>query len=193
MDKVSFLNAVHSQFVEDMYLQYQKYPDSVEPSWKSFFQGFDFALENYGEETAVSQYAQQAVSTGNVHEDILTEFKVVNLIEAYRTRGHLFTKTNPVRDRRQYYPTLDIENFGLTQADLPKKFNSSKELGFNQPMTLEDIVKHLKKVYCDSIGIEYMHISNVEEKNFIREWINQNENHPQLSVEEKKEILHKLN
>jgi 2-oxoglutarate dehydrogenase E1 component len=84
MDKFSFLNAVHSQFIEDMYLQYQKYPDSVEPSWKSFFQGFDFALENYGEETAVSQYAQQAVSTGNVHEDILTEFKVVNLIEAYR-------------------------------------------------------------------------------------------------------------
>ena len=195
MDKFSFLNAVHSQFVEDMYQQYLKYPDSLEPSWKSFFQGFDFALEQYGDEAVsqVSQMASQAVVSGNVPEDVLKEFKVVNLIEAYRTRGHLFTKTNPVRDRRRYYPTLDIENFGLSKEDLPKKFNSATELGMPSASTLEDIVRHLNRVYCESIGVEYMHISNVEEKNFIRDWINHNENYPVLSVNEKKEILHKLN
>ena len=195
MDKFSFLNAVHSQFVEDMYQQYLKYPDSLEPSWKSFFQGFDFALEQYGDEAVsqVSQMASQAVVSGNVPEDVLKEFKVVNLIEAYRTRGHLFTKTNPVRDRRRYYPTLDIENFGLSKEDLPKKFNSATELGMPAASTLEDIVRHLNRVYCESIGVEYMHISNVEEKNFIRDWINHNENYPVLSVNEKKEILHKLN
>ena len=144
MDKFSFLNAVHSQFVEDMYQQYLKYPDSLEPSWKSFFQGFDFALEQYGDEAVsqVSQMASQAVVSGNVPEDVLKEFKVVNLIEAYRTRGHLFTKTNPVRDRRRYYPTLDIENFGLSKEDLPKKFNSATELGMPAASTLEDIVRH---------------------------------------------------
>ena len=195
MDKFSFLNAVHSQFVEDMYQQYVKYPDSIEPSWKSFFQGFDFALEQYGDDAVgqISQMVSQAVASGNAPEDVLKEFKVVNLIEAYRTRGHLFTKTNPVRERRRYYPTLDIENFGLSKEDLPKKFNSATELGMPATSTLEDIVKHLNRVYCESIGIEYMHISNVEEKNFIRDWINQNENYPVLSVNEKKEILHKLN
>lgn len=55
--------------------------------------------------------------------------------------------------------------------------------------TLEDIVKHLNRVYCESIGIEYMHISNVEEKNFIRDWINQNENYPVLSVNEKRKFF----
>ena len=52
MDKFSFLNAAHSQLIEDLYQQYLKYPDSLEPSWKAFFQGFDFALENYGDESS---------------------------------------------------------------------------------------------------------------------------------------------
>lgn len=87
-----------------------------------FFQGFDFALEQYGDDAVcqISQMVSQAVASGNAPEDVLKEFKVVNLIEAYRTRGHLFTKTNPVRERRRYYPTLDIENFGLSKEDLPK-------------------------------------------------------------------------
>lgn len=127
MDRFSFLNAVHSQFIEDMYQQYLKYPDSLEPSWKAFFQGFDFALENYSDEEAVQEiksFASQAensnVNISEISEDIRREFKVINLIEAYRVRGHLFTKTNPVRERRHFEPTLDIENFGLTSADLNK-------------------------------------------------------------------------
>ena len=101
MDRFSFLNAAHSQLIEDLYQQYLKFPDSLEPSWKAFFQGFDFALENYGEDdyvpysqapaasAPVVQQAAQAASNGEVPEHIRKEFKVVNLIEAYRTRGHL--------------------------------------------------------------------------------------------------------
>lgn len=202
MDKFSFLNAVHAQLIDDMYEQYKKYPDALEPSWKAFFQGFDFALENYSEDDAYSnapstsapvQYAQQAVTNNAVSEDISKEFKVVNLIEAYRSRGHLFTKTNPVRERRHYFPTLDIENFGLSKDDLNKKFNSATQTGMPGPATLQEIVTHLQNIYCDSIGVEYMHIQNVEEKKFIMEWVNVNENHPTLSAEEKTEILFKLN
>ena len=133
MDKFSFLNAAHSQLIEDLYQQYLKFPDSVEPSWKAFFQGFDFALEGYGddfgsnsESTKVStpvQLANQASANGQIPEDIQKEFQVLNLIEAYRHRGHLFTNTNPVRQRRNYEPSLEIENFGLTRADLSRKFN----------------------------------------------------------------------
>ena len=194
MDRFSFLNTAHIELIDSMYQQYLQSPDSIEPSWKSFFQGFDFALENYGESVQeVPQVVQTAINTGTVPEDILTEFKVINLIEAYRTRGHLFTKTNPVRKRREYSPTLDIENFGLTKADLGKKFDCATQVGMAAPATLEDIIKHLEQVYCDSIGVEYIHIKNVEEKNFIRKWISENENHPILSVEEKRQILHKLN
>lgn len=200
MDRFSFLNAAHSQLIEDLYQQYLKYPDSLEPSWKAFFQGFDFALENYSDEeisgsnsSAPVNYANTAVANNTVSEDIQKEFKVVNLIEAYRHRGHLFTKTNPVRERRHYEPTLDIENFGLTKEDLGKKFNSAMECGLPAAATLSEIIRHLENIYCDSIGIEYMHIQNVEEKKWIREFLQVNENHASLNAEEKTEILHKLN
>ena len=198
MDRFSFLNAAHSQLIEDLYQQYLKFPDSLEPSWKAFFQGFDFALENYSEETESSaatptQFAQSAVSNGAISEDIKKEFNVVNLIEAYRLRGHLFTKTNPVRERRHYSPTLELHNFGLSETDLDKKFNSATETGMPAAATLRDIIKHLESIYCDSIGVEYYHIQNVEEKQFIKNWVHVNDNHPVLSAEEKTEILHKLN
>lgn len=203
MDKFSFLNAAHSQLIEDLYQQYSKFPDSLEPSWKAFFQGFDFALENYNDEapseaprTAAPdavKYASQAVASGEISEDIRKEFKVLNLIEAYRLRGHLFTNTNPVRERRHYEPTLDFENFGLTKDDLNKKFNSATETGLREAATLQEIINRLENIYCESIGVEYMHINNVAEKRFIRKWIAVNENHPNLTAPEKTEILEKLN
>ncbi|MHA3046166.1 2-oxoglutarate dehydrogenase E1 component [Riemerella anatipestifer] len=195
MDKFSFLNATHADFIDSMYQQYLKYPDSLEPSWKAFFQGFDFALENFGEDDSftekvgVSSLSQQV----GVPDDIIKEFKVLNLIEAYRTRGHLFTRTNPVRERRTYLPDLSIENFGLSKSDLDTKFNSATETGMLGAATLTDIIRHLDQIYCDSIGIEYMHIREVEEKEFIRQWISKNENHPELSADEKIQILSKLN
>lgn len=203
MDKYSFLNAAHSQLIEDLYQQYLKYPDSLEPSWKAFFQGFDFALENYSDEipgnssaapaSNAVQIANQAASNGQIPDDIQKEFKVLNLIEAYRQRGHLFTNTNPVRARRHYEPTLAIENFGLSQADLTQKFNSATEIGMQGGATLQEIIKRLENIYCESIGVEYMHINNIAEKVYIRKWLQVNENHAQLNAAEKTEILGKLN
>ncbi|SEF68913.1 2-oxoglutarate dehydrogenase E1 component [Halpernia humi] len=198
MDKFSFLNASHAQLIDDLYQQYLTFPDSVEPSWKSFFQGFDFALENYSDEitsenNTPSNYVAQNFTSGEMPEDIRKEFLVINLIEAYRSRGHLFTKTNPVRERRHYYPNLDIENFGLNSSDLQKVFNCATETGMSKPATLQELINHLEKIYCDSIGLEYMHIHNVEEKQYIRDWIQINDNHADLSNAEKVEILKKLN
>ncbi|MDY3319640.1 2-oxoglutarate dehydrogenase E1 component [Riemerella anatipestifer] len=195
MDKFSFLNATHADFIDSMYQQYLKYPDSLEPSWKAFFQGFDFALENFGDEDSFTEKvgASSLSQQAGVPDDIIKEFKVLNLIEAYRTRGHLFTKTNPVRERRTYLPDLSIENFGLSKSDLEVKFSSATETGMPGAATLADIIRHLDQIYCDSIGIEYMHIREVEEKEFIRQWIAKNENHPILSADEKIEILSKLN
>lgn len=187
MDKYSFLNAAHTAYFADLYEQYRQDPDSVEPSWKAFFQGYDFGSDNYGLDGEV----MEGVST-QVPEHVQKEFQVLKLIDAYRTRGHLFTKTNPVRDRRKYAPTLEIENFGLYQNDLNIVFNAGEILGIG-PQTLQEIRKHLEAIYCDSIGIEYMYIRQPEEIQWIQNKLNHNDNHGQFSADEKKHILKKLN
>ena len=163
MDKYSFLNAAHTVYFAELYEQYQQDPDSVEPSWRAFFQGYDFGAENYG----LSGEVVDGVST-QIPEHVQKEFQVVKLIDGYRTRGHLFTKTNPVRERRKYAPTLEIENFGLNQNDLNTVFNAGEILGIG-PATLYEIRKHLEAIYCDSTGIEYMYIRQPEEIQWIQE------------------------
>ncbi|WP_299884963.1 2-oxoglutarate dehydrogenase E1 component [uncultured Lacinutrix sp.] len=187
MDKYSFLNAAHTAYFADLYEQYQVNPDSVEPSWRAFFQGYDFGSENYGMEGDIID----GVST-QIPEHVQKEFQVVKLIDGYRNRGHLFTKTNPVRARRKYAPTLEIENFGLTAQDLNTVFNAGEILGLG-PQTLQQIVDHLESIYCDSIGVEYMYIRKPEEIQWIQNKLNINDNQPKFSAEQKKHILRKLN
>ncbi|WP_417800450.1 2-oxoglutarate dehydrogenase E1 component [Tenacibaculum sp.] len=184
MDKFSFLNAAHAGFIGDLYEQYQKNPDAIEPSWRSFFQGYDLANEKYS-------LTDEEVSV-EVPEEVRKEFLVIDLINGYRTRGHLFTKTNPVRNRRTYTPTLDIENFGLNQSDLSTVFNAGEILGIG-PKSLAEIINYLKSVFCESIGVEYMYVRNPEELKWWNERLNKNANHPSYNVESKKYILAKLN
>lgn len=181
MDKFSFLNAAHTAHFAQLYDQYLIDPDSVEPSWRAFFQGFDFGLENGEQQTSDA-----------IPENVLKEFQVVKLIDGYRGSGHLFTRTNPVRERRKYKPTLAIENFGLSHNDLHTVFSAGDIIGIG-PATLADIIVHLERIYCESIGLEYMFIRHPNRVQWIQKWINKNGNHPNFSVEEKKHILKKLN
>lgn len=188
MDKYSFLNAAHTAYFADLYDQYLQNPDSVEPSWRAFFQGFDFGSEN----AEINGVLAENCILPEVPEHMQKEFNVIRLIDAYRNRGHLFTKTNPVRERRKYEPTLAIENFNLAQSDLGTVFNAGEILGLG-PQTLGEIVAHLQKIYCSSIGVEYMYIRNPKEIQWIQEKININDNQPKFSAEQKKHILKKLN
>ncbi len=182
MEKFSFLNATHTAYYADLYDTYLKNPDTLEPSLRSFFQGFDFANANYELEANETE----------VPEQVQKEFKVIDLINAYRIRGHLFTKTNPVRDRRSYQPTLAIHNFGLSVSDLETFFNAGMILGL-QPTKLKEIIVHLEAIYCDTIGIEYMYIRKPEELKWWQDKLNENDNHPKYSVDTKKYLLSKLN
>ena len=184
MDNFSFLNAVHSGFIADLYDKYLTNPDAVEPSWRSFFQGYDLANENYS--------LSDNEETIEIPQEVRKEFLVVDLINGYRSRGHLFTKTNPVRDRRQYKPSLDIQNFGLSENDLDKEFSAGEILGIGKA-SLSNIITHLKRIYCDSIGVEYTYMRNPEKLKWWQNTINENGNHPDYSVESKKYILGKLN
>jgi 2-oxoglutarate dehydrogenase E1 component len=178
MDQFSYLNTTDNAVIEELLEQYLKDPALVDVSWQKFFEGFEFCQKNY--------------KTGEGEAFLYpNEFKVMNLIAAYRQRGHLFTRTNPVRTRRKYFPTLDIENFGLGNDDLARHFQAGKELGLGNAK-LSGIIEHLQKTYCESIGIEYFYIRRPE----VVEWFISNmepaRNTPSFSPEEKKQILQKL-
>ena len=179
MDKFSFLGNGDVNAIEDLYNQYRNDPESVDFGWKKFFEGFEFSKTTFE-------------SGGGIPENVQKEFKVLQLINDYRSRGHLFTKTNPVRTRRQYTPSLDIEHYGFGPSDLDTVFDAATELGL-PPSKLSVIVNHLMMTYCASIGVEYMYIRNPEVVNWIKENIEPNKNTPNFSNDEKMEILIKLN
>jgi len=179
MDKYSYLGNGDVSAINELYQAYRKDPNSVDDGWAKFFQGFDFYQENYHEsdEGPVSKRK---------------EFKVIGLINAYRSRGHLFTQTNPVRERRKYEPTLQIENFGLEESDLDDVFHAGEELGIGEA-SLREIIDHLKTTYCNSIGVEYMYIRKPEVTKWLRTRFESTKNLPQFDKKVKLEILRKLN
>ncbi|NOQ76039.1 MAG: 2-oxoglutarate dehydrogenase E1 component [Crocinitomix sp.] len=181
MDKFTFVGNGDVNAIDDLYERYKANPESVDIEWARFFEGVDFAKTDFESDEA----------GGIIQENFQKELKVLSLIEDYRYRGHLFTHTNPVRERRQYKPTLAIENFGLEQADLKVVFQAGIEVGLGAA-PLQDIIKYLEDHYCQSIGIEYAYIRVSERLKWLREKIELG-NRPKYSVENKKEIFAKLN
>lgn len=153
MDPLSFLNNVEPKQLDALYAQYLNNPESVDRSWRLFFAGFDLANSHFGD--------------GAASPHTLKEFKVLDLIHGYRTRGHLFTLTNPVRTRRTYTPDLALENYGLDSSDLEIVFQAGNEIGLG-PVSLKEIIAHLDETYCKSISTEYMYIREPNRVQWIR-------------------------
>jgi 2-oxoglutarate dehydrogenase E1 component len=178
METTNYLGNAEIGVVEDLFRQYKTDRNSVDESWQQFFEGFEFGQKNFEEE--------------KIPENLSKEFCVVNLINAYRSRGHLFTDTNPVRERRHYAPTLDIENFGLEKNDLEIIFHAGSLIGIGNAK-LKDILAHLKQTYCASIGVEYMYMRKPEVLEWLQKRMEKSRNTPDFSIDEKKNILRKLN
>ena len=178
MDKFSFLGATHINMIEEMYAKYLSGDADLDNEWKHFFHGFDFAQKTYKNE--ISQ------------DDLPKEFKVITLIDAYRKRGHLFTLTNPVRERRKHKPSLDYKNFGFQKSDLDTVFQAGNEIGIGTSK-LSEIINHLNIVYCQSIGVEFMYIRNPEKLSWIKNRLHNNSNTPNFSNKQKTHLLHKVN
>ena len=185
MDKFSFLGNASVAQVDALYQQFLENPDSVEESWRSFFSGFEFARTNYDLESATHSGTQ-------VPESFQKEFKVINLINGYRTRGHLFTLTNPVRERRKYFPTLELKHFDLSEADLQTVYKAGSLIGIG-PAKLSDIIEHLEETYCASIGAEYKYIRSPEVVAWLEERMEGCRNKANFSIDKKRRILEKLN
>lgn len=176
MDSFSFVGNSDIEAIEKLYEQYKENPESVDASMRHFFQGFEFASRHFDSST----------------EGIVgKEFNVINLIHGYRQRGHLHTATNPVRSRRKYFPTLDIENFGLSEDDLDTVFHAGKEIGLG-PAPLREIVEHLKQTYCGSVGVEYLYIRHPEMVSWLKKRMEEVRNTPSFTVDKKIRIFHRL-
>ncbi|MDQ3141387.1 MAG: 2-oxoglutarate dehydrogenase E1 component [Bacteroidota bacterium] len=184
MKDLSFLYNAHPSYIENLYLEYQKNPESLEEGWQTFFQGFNLGKHSNGE------------SKKDMDDDGSNpkEFAVLQLIEAYRHRGHLLSETNPIRKRKDRKPYLDINDFGLNSEDLLQKFQVSKILGLDQA-SLDDILQKLHQIYCGHIGFEFAHIEDHDRRNWL---LNKIEGRPLrsdygLSMEKKKRIFDRLN
>ncbi len=193
MDKFPFFSNAETGYIENLYQQYLENPESVDESWQRFFQGFEFSRINYSKKSSKEQNTDNAYSEGTQVSQVLKpeEFKVINMIDDYRKRGHLFTKTNPVRTRRQYSPTLDIENYGLRKSDLNTVFEAGSEIGIGKA-PLSKIIEHLEATYCRSIGVEYAHIRNREVEEWLKTRMESRRNTPKFSVATRKVMLKKL-
>ncbi|MBN2165979.1 MAG: 2-oxoglutarate dehydrogenase E1 component [Marinilabiliaceae bacterium] len=176
MDQFSFVGNSEIDSIEELYGKYINDPESVDKSFYDFFKGFDFALKHFNDHNC---------------KIMDKEFRVINLIHGYRQRGHLFTKTNPVRTRRRYFPTLDIENFDLSKNDLKTIFHAGNELGIG-PASLEDIINHVSETYCESVGVEYLYIRKPEVVAWLKNKMETIKNKPLYSVEKKIQIYHQL-
>lgn len=183
MDQHSYIGNISSEALEALHQQFLENPSALDKSWQQFFSGFDFALQNYSEELQ---------GTGTDKVSLSNEFKVINLINGYRTRGHLFTKTNPVRERRKYTPDLSIETFGLSTADLDTVFQAGQEIGLGAAK-LKNIILHLEETYCQSVGAEYKYIRHPEVIEWMEKKMESCKNSFSFSITEKKRILEKLN
>ncbi|ELR71368.1 2-oxoglutarate dehydrogenase E1 component [Fulvivirga imtechensis AK7] len=150
MDKYSYISNAHGHYLDELYQSYQQDPSSVDESWRKFFEGFEFSLQKYGEN---GHPVTEGVS--------FKETQVRNLIHAYRSRGHLKSDTNPVRQRRDHNVKLSLDDFGLSDKDLDTEFEVGTVVGVGKA-PLRKIVERLEKIYLGHIGFEYMHIRDSE-------------------------------
>ena len=182
MDKLSYLSNADSAYIDSLYEAYKEDPNSIDFGWQKFFEGFDFGQNG----TSAASGAQATP------DHVLKEINVLNMINGYRDRGHLFTETNPVRQRRKYYPGKELETFGLSEADMDTVFNAGVEVGLG-PASLRDIRQLIEDTYCRSIGAEFKYIRSPEKIKWLQERMEGERNTPNFPLETKKRILKKLN
>jgi len=185
MSDFSFLANAHPAYIEQLYEQYLQNPEQTEPSWRSFFQGFDFAVKSNGQVSA-------EIATDKEH--MTNELRVLALIKAFRDRGHLLSTTNPLKPRRDRRPMLDLENYGLSDTHLDQVFFAGHEIGLENA-TLRQIIGRMKEVYAGNVGFEYHHIADREKRRWLRSRIEQIQPSKQFGIDlvKKRRILEKLN
>jgi 2-oxoglutarate dehydrogenase E1 component len=180
------LSASDISFVDTLYDQYHNDPDSLEETWRAFFQGFDFSRGG-----AVT--SQDTAAGSDVSEvQLRKEFNVFRLIQAYRARGHLLSDTNPIRPRKDRDARVSLNYYDLTEQDLDRQFLCGEFVGLGA-CSLREIIAHLQAIYCGKIGFEYMHVANTDIRRWFRDRFETTAKRINYPIEKKRRILEKLN
>lgn len=183
MDKFSYIANAEPQYIESLYQNYIADPSKIDSEWKKFFEGFDFAQQNFS-----SNGHTENITASN----LAAELKVYNAILAYREKGHLISKTNPLKPRKDRNAQLNLDQLGFNEADLNKKFGAGILVGLENA-TLQEIITHLENCYCRSLGFEYDYIIDPVEKKWFQDKIEISGKNISFPAEQKKRILKKLN
>lgn len=193
MKDFSYITNSSPAFIENLYKDFVKNPESVDPDLKKFFEGFDFAVESgaatkNGNGSAGAIVENKFESTGI---DWYRELMAYRLILGYRNKGHLIAKTNPIRERKDRGANIGLSFYGFTDADLDTEFHAGRFVGLGTT-TLRNILQHLEKCYARHIGAEFKYISNQEKVDWLTNAIEKIMLEP-VPLIKKKRVLEKLN
>ncbi len=192
MKDFQYITNSHPAYIESLYQDYVKNPESVEDEMRRFFDGFDFAVASgttfNGSANTNGKVA--APSTGN-DIDWMKEIRAYRMILGYRNKGHLLAKTNPIRKRKDRGANIELGFYGLTEADLDTVCNAGNLIGLGAT-TLRNIQNFLEKCYASSVGAEFKYISDQKKVSFLTNAMEKDFDKP-LSLEKRKRILEKLN
>ncbi len=191
MKDFSYITSQHPAYIENLYQDFVANPESVDPEFKKFFEGFDFAIGagKGGNGTAVAPAPVSGGATPNI--DWKREVMAYRLILGYRNKGHLLAKTNPIRPRIDRGANIDIAFYGFTEADLDKEFFAGQLLGLGTT-TLRKMLAFLENCYATHVGWEFKYISDQERIDWLTREIEEKFHEP-LPLEQKRRILEKLN
>lgn len=175
----NFLAAVPGELLDDLYRQWQRSADSVPEEWRFFFAGFEFAM---GSSTGVG---------GGLDETAALKLSgVQSLIYRYRSLGHLLACTDPLSPCRLFHPLLDLANFGLDENDLDTAFVCRRFL--KTRATLREVLETMRETYCREIGVEFMHMQEPDERQWLIDRMEPCRNTSEFPVSEKLHVLEKL-
>ena len=177
MEKFNYLRSQNADYIEELYQLYLENPDSVDETWRYFFEGIDLGsevpLDAHAASNGISANGTtQLSSVPSANVSTLTpvisaEAKVGELIQTYREIGGYLANVNPLENAPKSHPSLELKAFDLAEADLDRQFTAASRLGLPAPSTLRTILQHLRETYCGSTAVEFTHIQNAE----IREWL----------------------
>ena len=191
MKDFSFVTNSHPAYIESLYQDFRKDPSAVDPDWVKFFEGFDFAVSNVNGKTVSAPVAGGSTSLPVSDDQLAKELGVYRLIQAYRKKGHLIAKTNPIRERKDRKANLDLASFGLGDADLKTEFFAGTAIGVGKS-TLEKIVAYLNQIYAGSVGLQYTYINARDKAKWLEKEFEAIMTQP-LLLEQRRRILQKLN
>jgi len=195
MKDFSYITNSSPDFIENLYRDYVKDPESVDPELKKFFEGFDFGVNitknGISGNSSATAVAPDTDTRSSLSVDWMQEIRAYRMILGYRNKGHLLAKTNPIRTRKDRGANIELAFYGFTEADLDKEFHAGNLIGIGTT-SLRNIFNHLEKCYTAHIGIEFKYISDQKKVDWLTNEV-EKRMHDSLPLEKKKRILEKLN